>query len=300
MKRKDPRAALPADWTEASPTPAAHLSSRRDYSTMQNQSEGRLGKQVEPENHKYEFGNILFGGPCNQRCVFCIGQQLPHHLSPRNHRDWPLKNLDLFVEEMKSSDTKRIILTGTTTDPQLYKYEERLLDHLRASIPDVHISVHTNGLLALRKIDALNKYDTATISINSFVPETFSKIHGVATMPDIKSIVAKAKPSIKLSCVLTPDNIDEVEPYLGTALELGIKRVALRPVFQVASGSSVSLKTPNVLERLTPVRYHCDNPVFDVGGVEVTYWKFDRTSGKSLNLFASGLLSGEYLLSKAP
>jgi hypothetical protein len=301
MKRQDPRRALPQDWT-AENSHSMTTDTRRSYSDLA--SNHPMRQQPSPNHNgtlRYEFGNILFGGPCNQKCVFCIGQQLPKHLSPRNHREWPLRNLDLFVERMTLSNTKRIILTGTTTDPQLYKYEGELLNHLRESIPDAHISIHTNGLLAMRKLDIFNQYDTATISINSFEPSTFSKIHGVTTMPDIGLITAKTKPAIKLSCVLTADNIGQVESYIDKAKELGVKRIAFRHVFNVGKSSlEPPLPTPSALACLDPVRFHCDNRVFDIDGVEVTYWKFDATSGNSLNLFSSGLLSDEYLLSNAP
>jgi hypothetical protein len=41
-----------------------------------------------------------------------------------------------------------------------------------------------------------------------------------------------------------------------------------------------------------------DNPVYDYRGMEVTYWNFERTSSTSLNLFADGTISEEYLLTK--
>ena len=42
----------------------------------------RVGSS-EPET-AYEFGNMLFGGPCNQKCPFCIGKQLDETLTPTN------------------------------------------------------------------------------------------------------------------------------------------------------------------------------------------------------------------------
>ncbi|CAF4567228.1 unnamed protein product, partial [Rotaria magnacalcarata] len=53
---------------------------------------------------------------------------------------------------MKKSQTSKIILTGTRTDPQLYKYEDKLVNRLRQNLPNVHISLHTNGLLAIPKM----------------------------------------------------------------------------------------------------------------------------------------------------
>lgn len=292
IKRQDPRSALPADWNETS-------IGARSFSTLEQPVHRKESSPV-AATAPYEFGNILFGGPCNQKCAFCIGQQHPSELSPRNHGDWPLKNLDWFVREMKSSATCRVILTGTTTDPQLYKHETKLLEYLRSEIQGCHISVHTNGLLALRKQAVFDQYDTATISINSFRPEAFKKIHGVSTMPDIGAIAAKTKPKIKLSCVLTPDNIHEVEDYLAQAADLGVERVALRPAFFPNQNDTKRLPVlPKPLDQLSPISYHCSNPVFEINGMEVTYWTFDQTSGKSLNLFANGLLSDKYLLSKA-
>jgi len=123
-------------------------------------------------------------------------------------------------------------------------------------------------------------------------------------MPDVASIVSATAngsegPAIKLSCVLTEDNVDEIESYVQTAAETGVKRVAVRQVFDARSPRQEAL-SPELFERLEPVRYHSNNPVYEVDGVEVTYWTFDETTGKSLNLFANGLLSDEYLLSKAP
>src|SRR5690554_6656382 len=103
-----------------------------------------------------------------------------------------------FIDTMRESKTAKIIFTGTRTDPQLYKYESELLDHLRAELHGVHISLHTNGLLAVKKIETFNKYDSCTISVNSFQPDTFRKLHGVKTMPDIRSLMALSKIPIKL------------------------------------------------------------------------------------------------------
>ena len=97
----------------------------------------------------FEFGNILFSGPCNQKCPFCIGHQLLK--TPTNLRQENLENLDEFISIIKQSKTSKIILTGTRTDPQLYKYEEKLLNRLRHDLSNIHISLHTNGLLAIPK-----------------------------------------------------------------------------------------------------------------------------------------------------
>ncbi|CAF0935167.1 unnamed protein product [Adineta ricciae] len=242
----------------------------------------------------FEFGNILFSGPCNQKCPFCIGHQLVE--TPNNLRSQALNNLDQFISLMKQSKTPKIILTGTRTDPQLYKYEEQLLNRLRQDLPNVHISLHTNGLLAVPKMKTFRMYDSCTLSINSFQPETYRKLHGVKQMPDMKVILKEASNvPIKLSCVLTEDNIHQVDDYLHIAKQLGIKRIALRHLY----GDDRRWSIP-AFENKQPIKYHQSNPVYDFDGLQVTHWIFDKTSGRSLNLFSDGTLSDEYLLTKAP
>ena len=242
----------------------------------------------------YEFGNILFSGPCNQKCPFCIGHQLLK--TPNNLRKENLENLNEFISAMKDSKTSKIILTGTRTDPQLYKYEESLLNQLRSNLPNIHISLHTNGLLAIPKMKTFRMYDSCTISINSFQPRTYSKLHGVKQMPNLKDILKQApNVPIKLSCVLTEDNIHQVGEYLQIAKDLGIKRIALRHLYGDERRWPIE-----AFQNKTPIKYHQSNPVYDFDGLQVTHWIFDKTSGRSLNLFSDGTLSDEYLLTKAP
>jgi pyruvate-formate lyase-activating enzyme len=230
---------------------------------------------------------------CNQKCPFCIGHQISEELSPNSLRSFPPKNIDKFFQTMTESNTKKVIFTGTTTDPQLYKYEEQLLHLVRQRLPGIHISLHTNGMLASRKMAIFNQYDTATISLNSFVPHIFQKLHGVKTMPDLHNVVANARIPIKLSCVLTEDNKDSIPHYLESCKRLGIKRITFRHMFGDATRWGL-------FREYTPSFTFCGNPVFHIDGMEVTYWTFDSTKGKSLNLFADGTLSEDYLLAKAP
>jgi MoaA/NifB/PqqE/SkfB family radical SAM enzyme len=195
---------------------------------------------------------------------------------------------------MIATNTSKVIFTGTRTDPQIYKYEEKLIALLRERLPPgLHISLHTNGLLAAAKMHIFNMYDSCTISINSFNPTTYQKLHGTRVMPDLAYITENSKIPIKLSCVVTEDNHAEVDAYIYHARQYGIKRIAFRYVF----GNE---RRWDLFPRLTPSSYHCANPVYNIDGVEVTHWIFDKTSGKSINLFSDGTLSEEYLLVKAP
>ena len=64
---------------------------------------------------------------------------------------------------------RQVVFTGTTTDPQLYRHEARLLEFLRSQLPPgTQFALHTNGRLALKKMDTFNLYDRVCISFPTF------------------------------------------------------------------------------------------------------------------------------------
>jgi hypothetical protein len=153
-------------------------------------------------------------------------------------------------------------------------------------------SLHTNGLLATRKPHTFRLYDSITISLNSFHPQTYQLLHGVRDMPHLPDIVPLTSSPIKLSCIVTPLNWNEVNEYIQTAKSCGIRRIAFRYIY----------KNPErfpLFQGHHPVRYHFRNPVYMIDDVEVTHWIFEEYSGHSLNLFSDGTLSDKYLLTDA-
>jgi len=240
-----------------------------------------------------DFANILFAGPCNRACPFCIGKLMPDRVNVDNLDLFPLRGLDAFVEGVNRLRIEQIVMTGTITDPQLYRHEERLLDLLRARLHEgARFSVHTNGVLALRKHAAFNAYDRACISFPSFVPSTYEKLMGSRRVPDLAAIVARARIPVKVSCVVTDENLAEIDSFIERCREIGVRRVVLRKLY----GETRELD----VHRGTPAGIFKGNPVFDVGGMEVTSWDFDRTAMSSLNLFADGTLGTSYLLARTP
>ena len=127
----------------------------------------------------YDFANILFAGPCNLQCPYCIGRQLPASLKRDNLHEFPLKNLGRFVELIRRHHITEVTFTGTTTDPQLYAHETRLLAWLRENLPaEVRFSLHTNGRLALQKMEAFNLYQRVTISFPIVQSKNVPKANG--------------------------------------------------------------------------------------------------------------------------
>lgn len=240
----------------------------------------------------YDFANILFAGPCNLRCPYCIGKQMDPTFNRHNLNEFPLRNLDAFVELLRHHRVRQIILTGTTTDPQLYRREERLIRWLREQLPNAQISLHTNGQLALDKIDILNLYDRVSLSFPSFDPDTYERMTGSRRVPDLAAIVRAARVPIKVSCVINEHNAGQAADFLAHCHEIGIRRLVFRQLYG-------DPRRWDVLSSLTPTGTYRGNPVYDYDGMEVTYWNFYRTSSTSLNLFSDGTISSEYLLTRA-
>ena len=240
----------------------------------------------------YDFANILFAGPCNRRCPWCIGERLPAAVNRSNLDEFPPRGLAAFIDEVNAHQVREIVFTGTVTDPQLYRHERALLDLLRARLhADARFSVHTNGVLALRQIETFNAYDRACISLPSFAPETYATMMGPGKVPDLAAILSAATIPVKVSCVLDAPNVGELDDFLARCAALGVRRVVLRRLFE-------ETRTWRVLTDRVPSGHFKGNPVYDVDGMEVTYWDFDDARFRSLNLFADGTLGRSYLLTR--
>lgn len=239
----------------------------------------------------YDFANILFAGPCNRSCPFCIGKEVAEQLNQPNLDLFPLRNLDGFVDAVQKLAIDEIVFTGTTTDPQLYRHEQTLLDFLRQSLPGRKYSVHTNGVLSLRKLATFNSYDRACISFPSFEPEVYRRMMGAAAVPDLAKIVQQAKIPVKVSCVVNEYNASGIDGFLRRLSDIGVRRVVLRNLFG-------DKRDWRILHDSRPIRFHRGNPVHDFDGMEVTVWDFERSESRSINLFADGTIGEDYLITQ--
>ncbi len=236
-----------------------------------------------------DFANILLSGPCNQRCPYCIGRQMPAHLNRSNLALFPLRNLDAFADQLRRHRVRQVVLTGTNTDPQLYRHERELVGWLKSQLPGVQLSLHTNGQLALARMDVWNRYDKATVSIPSLDQATFQAMTGTSRMPDLAAILRASAIPVKVSCVIDEPNIGGIDEFLDHCHAIGVRRLVLRQLW----GNSYRWTAPPYLSFVGRYR---GNPVYDFRGMEVTHWDFESTTSTSLNLFSDGSISAEYLL----
>ena len=260
-----------------------------------------LGQRFSGSNlTKYDFANILFSGgsvcPCNAPCPYCIGRQIDPRLQIDNLDLYPLRNLDRFIEWIDRHAIRQVVLTGTNTDPLLYRHQARLIAYLREALPGVQLSLHTNGRLALKQMGIFNRYDRVSISLPSFDPAVYRKMMGVPGQPALAEILRQARVPVKISCLVTGDNRGETGAFLERCRLLGIRRVALRKLYGERHSWRGLLSRQGL--HLTQRGSFRGNPVYDFEGMEVTLWDFARTQTASINLFSSGVISTEYLLAR--
>jgi molybdenum cofactor biosynthesis enzyme MoaA len=246
-------------------------------------------------NPMYDFANILFSGPCNASCYFCIGQEVDPRFTQNNLKDYPLRNLTQFIALIQEYKIQQVVLTGTNTDPQLYQHEAKLLGELRSQLPsETQISLHSNGRLAAQKIEIFNQYDRATLSIPSFHPDTYQKMMGVPGPPDLGAIQAKGSIPIKLSCLVSKENGGEIPRVLAHCRALGLPRVVLRKRFGERKPWDALIAFESI--GMTYQHTYRNNPVFDLGGLQITLWDFHQSTSRSINLYASGEIRRDYLI----
>jgi len=241
------------------------------------------------------FANILFSGPCNLSCTFCIGKYLPPR--PNNLDTFPLQNLSSFLEELSDRDIVQVSLTGTNTDPLLYRHGLRLVEAIRTALPRARINLHTNGRIAHRQLDFINACDRMALSIVSLSPTTARELTGQSSGLDLRRLVQEIRIPIKVSTVIMPANVGEIPTIIETCQTLGIKRLAFRKLVNPGQ-SAASGKLAEVARQFGPAiqRTFGQNLVYELPNLEITLWDFENSDLNCLNLFSDGTISRDYRL----
>jgi hypothetical protein len=237
------------------------------------------------------FGNIHLSGPCNRACYFCIGQHMMA-LDPLNNlKLWPLDNLEAFVAECLQHRVGEVNLTGSNTDPLLYKHHAELCGFLRSRLPGCKLGIRTNGVAAVRHPETWGLYDKASISITSLDRGIYGKTMGCGEPPDVGAIF-RIKPGmpIKINMVLCPETVGgDIYNTLARLADLGVKTVNLRePYGQPHLGCPLT----------SPCGERLGMPRFKFLGMDVTYWDVHYVEVESVNLYANGVVSKTYPITK--
>ena len=251
------------------------------------------------------FGNIHFSGPCNRKCYFCIGQHMMGLDALNNLDEWPLKNLEKFIEICLNKDIYEVNVTGTNTDPSLYQHLYKLRQELQSYIPSLVFGIRTNGVANHQELDL---FDKISISFPSFNALLYRKIMG-GDPPNLEELFCSDelylnKDNVKINIILGPEIflLQEGWPDLFLTLpklgRMGIRKINLRePYGQPHIGDP--LEKNSYGWKQTGKRYgmpsyeHQEFPL-----LEVLYWDVHYVEVESVNLYANGVISETYPITK--
>lgn len=239
------------------------------------------------------FGNIHLSGPCNRECYFCIGQHMMA-LDKYNTLDkWPLIGLDSFIEKCQAKGVHEINMTGSNTDPMLFKHTQKLKSYLLDHIPDFRFKIRTNAVK--KNLDLLKLYDSGSVTICSFDPEIYKQMMGKGSPPDLDRLLEATShwPDLKINIVLGPENIQNGDflKTLEILSENNIPKVNIRePYGQPRVG--------NPLANRKQAGTILGNPYYVFRDTKVAYWDVHYTEVESINLYANGRVSDTYPITK--
>jgi len=211
---------------------------------------------------------------------------------------WPLTNIDKFVEQCNTKGIKEVNLTGSNTDPLLYKHLEELTKYLRERIPGVMLGVRTNGV---GDIDLLKYFDKGSMSITSFNDKIYKNTMGQGHPPidNLKRLLLSEYPianNLKINVVLCPELLQLPNRDLdNTVLEL----------FKLGKIKKINVRQPygqphidNPFSDLSIHKIVYGNPCYLIYDMEVTVWDVHYTEVESINLYANGIVSITYPVTK--
>lgn len=249
----------------------------------------------ESANNWHWFGNIHLSGPCNRSCYFCIGQHMLALDSLNVLDTWPLPNIEPFLNRCKELGVKDIYLTGTNTEPLLFKHSDKLKELVDTFVPGSILGLRTNGVGAT--VAKLSYFKKGSITICSFNPETYRKMMGQGTPPNLdefSNMAVKARwIDLKVNVVLGPENRNEIEEIISNVENAGVNRINLRePYGQPHVGD------PLALYGFKPTSLNRGQPTYTIGRVSVTYWDVHYCEVESVNLYASGRISEDYPITR--
>lgn len=241
------------------------------------------------------FGNIHLSGPCNRSCYFCIGQHMMELDSYNTLNSFPLPSIDQFVQECLNKGITEINMTGSNTDPMLYKHTEKLRRYLEKKIPGLIFGIRTNAVK--RNYSLFQFYDKGSITICSFDPAIYKAMMGQGKPPNIEEIMTRTSHwrSRKINVVLGPENLGrDLFNTLNVLAQNKIEKVNLRePYGQPHVGNPLI----GEFDRLQ-VEDTLGNPNYAWGEALVTYWDVHYTEVESVNLYANGVVSSTYPITK--
>ena len=107
----------------------------------------------------------------------------------------------MFIEKCKEHKITEIALTGSNTDPLLYKFIPQLKEKLQNKLDLKMFRITTNGVKVLNNLDTWNLFNFASITFCSFNKEVNKKMMGGEPV-DIKKIITNTNFDFRINIII--------------------------------------------------------------------------------------------------
>lgn len=270
---------------------------------------GKLAKKVRNRS-EYSFSNINLLGKCNVDCYFCLGLDLGKQFNKFDHikthfLDW--KNFNEYIKDCKLKKIKQIYLTGQNTDALLYEHTEDLIDWLNGN--GFHLGCRTNGLLAKKKINIINKMstcngDAVSYSVHTLSPETNNKIMRINYVPDWDFIFKNTKSKMRVSVVINRFNRSEffdIIRFLSNYDNIEyvqVRRICTDNRYDLLEEDMLVFEEleDEVKEKFIKLGDFETANTYIIFGKKVSFWRTVKTTVNSTNYFTDGTISDNYFV----
>lgn len=252
------------------------------------------------------YGEILFLGKCNQKCFYCLGNEMPNAKKQDFNSTHFSKFLDFFrfIDILRYRDIDEVYLSSVNTEPLMYKYVDQLVDYLHTK--GFKVGIRTNGTIydeVLKKLDG-----EISISINSFNDVTNKKICGrkspYGTIKKILDNLRGLGKTIRISILINEFNVYEFDDMLAKLKDYAdvIDYIQIRrwyTLHDTADNSPYDKCISFIKENYKYVGNFYESDIYESQyGIKVSLWNtvFKRESVQSVNYFPDGKISDYNLL----
>lgn len=154
---------------------------------------------------------------CNSLCGYCNVWQDDKF---KGYEELTLERARQILDELHELGVRYVDFTGG--EPVLHPHIDGIVQYAKSL--GMTVEVTSNGIRFAKHIDAIVPYvDTMNISLDTLRPERYRQIRGVPTLDRaldvIQRIIATGSGNLKLICVVTRENVDEMPELLRFAHE---------------------------------------------------------------------------------
>ncbi len=164
---------------------------------------------------------------CNNKCVMCTNPKEYSNADPQGNYDikTQIKKLKLYIKGMNvynSNSDKKDYINITGGEPTLHPDFLRFITYLRKELPEIPITLLTNGRsfsnenFLAKFVSLATPPFTVAVSFHSYNKKTFEKITGIKnsyeqTIKGIKNIALKFKGELEIRIVIHRLNIKDLD-----------------------------------------------------------------------------------------